>query len=42
VVTLGIVIPEAVAKRYDHAFPGGQSGSIIVSVHRAKKATSRP
>jgi two-component sensor histidine kinase len=33
---LGIAIPEAVAKRYDHAFPVGQSGSIIASVYRAK------
>jgi two-component sensor histidine kinase len=30
---LGIVVAEVVTNSYDHAFPGGKSGSISVSVH---------
>ena len=35
VTALGIVVAEVVSNSYDHAFPGGKKGSIIVSVHRA-------
>jgi two-component sensor histidine kinase len=35
VTALGIVVAEVVSNSYDHAFPGGEKGSIIVSVHRA-------
>jgi two-component sensor histidine kinase len=35
VTALGIVVAEVVSNSYDHAFPGGGKGSIIVSVHRA-------
>jgi len=34
VTALGIVVAEVVTNSYDHAFPGGKSGSIVVSVHR--------
>jgi two-component sensor histidine kinase len=34
VLDLGIVVAEVVTNSYDHAFPGGKSGSIIVSVRR--------
>ena len=34
VTALGIVVAEVVTNSYDHAFPGGKSGSIIVSVRR--------
>jgi two-component sensor histidine kinase len=34
VTALGIVVAEVVTNSYDHAFPGGKRGSIIVSVHR--------
>jgi two-component sensor histidine kinase len=34
VTALGIVVAEVVTNSYDHAFPGGRKGSIIVSVHR--------
>jgi two-component sensor histidine kinase len=33
VTALGIVVVEVVTNSYDHAFPGGRSGSISVSVH---------
>jgi two-component sensor histidine kinase len=36
VTALGIVVAEVVTNSYDHAFPGGKKGSIIVSVHRAE------
>ncbi len=36
VTALGIVVAEVVTNSYDHAFPGGKSGSIVVSVHRAE------
>jgi two-component sensor histidine kinase len=36
VTALGIVVAEVVTNSYDHAFPGGKRGSIIVSVHRAE------
>jgi two-component sensor histidine kinase len=36
VTALGIVVAEVVSNSYDHAFPGGEKGSIIVSVHRAE------
>jgi two-component sensor histidine kinase len=32
VTALGIVVAEVVTNSYDHAFPGGKQGSIIVSV----------
>ena len=35
VTALGIVVAEVVTNSYDHAFPDGKRGSIIVSVHRA-------
>jgi two-component sensor histidine kinase len=35
VTALGIVVAEVVTNSYDHAFPGGNKGSILVSVHRA-------
>jgi two-component sensor histidine kinase len=35
VTALGIVVAEVVTNSYDHAFPGGKRGSIIVSVRRA-------
>jgi two-component sensor histidine kinase len=35
VTALGIVVAEVVTNSYDHAFPGGNRGSIIVSVRRA-------
>jgi two-component sensor histidine kinase len=35
VTALGIVVAEVVTNSYDHAFPGGKTGSIIVSVRRA-------
>jgi two-component sensor histidine kinase len=35
VTALGIVVAEVVTNSYDHAFPAGSKGSIIVSVHRA-------
>ena len=34
VTALGIVVAEVVTNSYDHAFPGGKKGSIVVSVHR--------
>jgi two-component sensor histidine kinase len=34
VTALGIVVAEAVTNSYDHAFPGRNKGSIVVSVHR--------
>ena len=34
VTALGIVVAEVVTNSYDHAFPGGKKGSIIVSVRR--------
>jgi two-component sensor histidine kinase len=34
VTALGIVVAEVVTNSYDHAFPDGNSGSIIVSVRR--------
>jgi two-component sensor histidine kinase len=36
VTALGIVVAEVVTNSYDHAFPDGKKGSIIVSVHRAE------
>jgi two-component sensor histidine kinase len=36
VTALGIVVAEVVTNSYDHAFPGGKKGSIIVSVRRAE------
>jgi two-component sensor histidine kinase len=33
VTALGIVVAEVVTNSYDHAFPGGRKGSIVVSVH---------
>jgi two-component sensor histidine kinase len=35
VTALGIVVAEVVTNSYDHAFPGGGKGSIIVSVRSA-------
>jgi two-component sensor histidine kinase len=35
VTALGIVVAEVVSNSYDHAFPDGEKGSIIVSVRRA-------
>jgi two-component sensor histidine kinase len=35
VTALGIVVAEVVTNSYDHAFPGGKRGSIIVSVRRS-------
>jgi two-component sensor histidine kinase len=35
VTALGIVVAEVVTNSYDHAFPGGKRGSILVSVRRA-------
>jgi two-component sensor histidine kinase len=35
VTALGIVVAEVVSNSYDHAFPDGKTGSIIVSVRRA-------
>jgi two-component sensor histidine kinase len=35
VTALGIVVAEVVTNSYDHAFPGGNRGSIVVSVRRA-------
>ena len=35
VTALGIVVAEVVTNSYDHGFPGGKTGSIIVSVRRA-------
>jgi two-component sensor histidine kinase len=34
VTALGIVVAEVVTNSYDHAFPGGKKGSIVVSVRR--------
>jgi two-component sensor histidine kinase len=34
VTALGIVVAEVVTNSYDHAFPGGKRGTIIVSVRR--------
>jgi two-component sensor histidine kinase len=34
VTALGIVVAEVVSNSYDHAFPDGKKGSIVVSVHR--------
>jgi two-component sensor histidine kinase len=34
VTALGIVVAELVSNSYDHAFPGGKKGSILVSVRR--------
>jgi two-component sensor histidine kinase len=34
VTALGIVVAEVVTNSYDHAFPGGKGGSIIVEVRR--------
>jgi two-component sensor histidine kinase len=34
VTALGIVVAEVVTNSYDHAFPGGKKGSIMVSVRR--------
>jgi two-component sensor histidine kinase len=34
VTALGIVVAEVVTNSYDHAFPDGKRGSIVVSVHR--------
>jgi two-component sensor histidine kinase len=34
VTALGIVVAEVVTNSYDHAFPGGKNGSIVVSVRR--------
>jgi two-component sensor histidine kinase len=34
VTALGIVVAEVVTNSYDHAFPGGNRGSIVVSVRR--------
>ena len=36
VTALGIVVAEVVTNSYDHAFPGGGKGSIVVSVHRSE------
>jgi two-component sensor histidine kinase len=36
VTALGIVVAEVVTNSYDHAFPGGGKGSIVVSVRRAE------
>jgi two-component sensor histidine kinase len=36
VTALGIVVAEVVTNSYDHAFPGGNRGSISVSVHRTE------
>jgi two-component sensor histidine kinase len=36
VTALGIVVAEVVTNSYDHAFPDGNRGSIIVSVRRAE------
>jgi two-component sensor histidine kinase len=36
VTALGIVVAEVVTNSYDHAFPRGKRGSIIVSVRRAE------
>jgi two-component sensor histidine kinase len=36
VTALGIVVAEVVTNSYDHAFPDGRRGSIIVSVHRTE------
>src|ERR1700726_650585 len=36
VTALGIVVAEVVTNSYDHAFPGGKRGSIIVTVRRAE------
>jgi two-component sensor histidine kinase len=35
VTALGIVVAEVVTNSYDHAFPGGKRGSILVSVRSA-------
>jgi two-component sensor histidine kinase len=35
VTALGIVVAEVVTNSYDHAFPDGKRGSIVVSVRRA-------
>jgi two-component sensor histidine kinase len=35
VTALGIVVAEVVTNSYDHAFPDGKRGSIIVSVRRS-------
>jgi two-component sensor histidine kinase len=35
VTALGIVVAEVVSNSYDHAFPDGRRGSIMVSLHRA-------
>lgn len=35
VTALGIVVAEVVSNSYDHAFPGGKKGSILVSVRRS-------
>jgi two-component sensor histidine kinase len=34
VTALGIVVAEVVTNSYDHAFPSGKKGSIIVSMRR--------
>jgi two-component sensor histidine kinase len=36
VTALGIVVAEVVTNSYDHAFPDGKRGSIVVSVRRAE------
>ena len=36
VTALGIVVAEVVTNSYDHAFPDGDKGSIVVSVRRAE------
>jgi len=40
VTALGIVVAEVVTNSYDHAFPNGGRGSIIVSVRRARGDTA--
>ena len=36
VTALGIVVAEVVTNSYDHAFPDGKSGSIVVSVRHVR------
>ena len=36
VTALGIVVAEVITNSYDHAFPGGRKGSIIVSVRHTE------
>jgi two-component sensor histidine kinase len=40
VTALGIVVAEVVSNSYDHGFPGGKKGSIIVTVRRAAGGTA--